>query len=312
MLNQTSVECFLSLAETLSFTKTARSLYITQQAVSKSILRLEEYLGFLLFIRTPRSVSLTNEGKRCYDLFKSLQSQYTQSLYEIKEACKSATITLAVGYQNWLDFGVEPNHAFSILCQEIPNLSLTGERHPPPVLRDRLLNKQLDLAFMCDTFFNSLVINEEHFCKQELFKAQQVIMVSPDNPLVEGGSTYKSFVREPFLFDMYEGESVAENNTRARKIIEQCGLKPKEIVLLPNRDSAYTEAEHGKGIVIGAEINYLAKTRILKTYSIGVEESMICVWCDGEKNNMVNKYVNYLQTEYRKRSAGLAEELVDE
>jgi len=301
VLTQTNIEYFITLAETLSFTETSRRLFATQQAVSKSISRLEEDLGFSLFSRNSRTVALTSEGKQCYELFKSLKAQYEQSIGEIREAYTNTSSTLTVGYQNWLDFGLEPSHAFAELCREIPNLTLSGARYPPPILRDRLLSRQIDMAIMYDTFYNSLLVNQSLCKKHALFDSQLLIMVSPDNPKVKPESTYKDFVTEPFLFDIFEGESIAENNKRAKKIIEQCGLKPKKIAILPNRDSAYTEAELGRGMVVGAEINFLAKTRILKTFPVGVEETIVCIWRADDANDVVEKYADLLLAEYRKR-----------
>lgn len=59
MLHENKIRCFLSLAETQNFTMTASLLYLSQQAVSKNIVSLEEDLGMKLFTRTSRSVELT-------------------------------------------------------------------------------------------------------------------------------------------------------------------------------------------------------------------------------------------------------------
>ena len=60
MINETAVRCFLTLCDTLSFTETAKRMYMTQQSVSKYIAKLEEDLGYRLFIRTHHSVSYTH------------------------------------------------------------------------------------------------------------------------------------------------------------------------------------------------------------------------------------------------------------
>lgn len=46
-----------------SFSKAAKSLYMTQPAVSQAIMQLESELEVRLFTRTPRGVVLTNEGQ---------------------------------------------------------------------------------------------------------------------------------------------------------------------------------------------------------------------------------------------------------
>lgn len=54
---------FNEAASTLSFSIAARNLFISQSAVSQTILALEKQLQTQLFIRLPKGVVLTNEGK---------------------------------------------------------------------------------------------------------------------------------------------------------------------------------------------------------------------------------------------------------
>ena len=61
-MNTTQLECFISVAEHLNFSRASEELKITQPAVSHQIRTLEEELGVKLFIRTSKSVSLTEEG----------------------------------------------------------------------------------------------------------------------------------------------------------------------------------------------------------------------------------------------------------
>ena len=53
---------FYTVAKNESFSKAAQELYISQSAVSQSIKNLEHNLGFPLFIRTTKQVSLTIDG----------------------------------------------------------------------------------------------------------------------------------------------------------------------------------------------------------------------------------------------------------
>ena len=63
-MNSIQLEYFLRIAQTGSFTKAARSLHLTQPALSKQIQLLEEELGSLLFIRHSHGVHLTPEGRK--------------------------------------------------------------------------------------------------------------------------------------------------------------------------------------------------------------------------------------------------------
>ncbi|SHD78156.1 LysR family transcriptional regulator [Schnuerera ultunensis] len=62
---------FCKVAKLGSFSKAAKSLYMTQPAVSQAIMQLESELEIRLFTRTPRGVVLTNEGEILFEYANS-------------------------------------------------------------------------------------------------------------------------------------------------------------------------------------------------------------------------------------------------
>ncbi len=79
-----SIEMFCRAAELGSFAKAAEVLGVTPPAVSRSIGRLESRLGVRLFIRSTRSIRLTDDG----ELYRS---QCQQALDQIAEAERALT-----------------------------------------------------------------------------------------------------------------------------------------------------------------------------------------------------------------------------
>ena len=57
------MECFVAVAENLSFARAAEQLHVTQPAVTQQIHALEKELNVRLLNRSTRSVKLTEEGK---------------------------------------------------------------------------------------------------------------------------------------------------------------------------------------------------------------------------------------------------------
>ena len=73
--NLSQFETFMVVAEKQSFSLAAKELYITKAAVSNSIKILETELKIPLFVRTTRSVSLTEEGEILYKQCERLKEE---------------------------------------------------------------------------------------------------------------------------------------------------------------------------------------------------------------------------------------------
>lgn len=74
---------FLKASEKLNFSEAAKELYISSQALTKQITTLENELGEKLFIRTTRSIKLTDFGKVCRNQMLPVKSRFDEAQYEI-------------------------------------------------------------------------------------------------------------------------------------------------------------------------------------------------------------------------------------
>lgn len=99
-MNTTQLECFVSLASTLNFAKTAEQVYITQPAVTKEIQSLESELSAKLFIRTTRSVSLTEIGRQFLPEANSILHSYYHAKDWITSFHSKSKNTLRIGYMD--------------------------------------------------------------------------------------------------------------------------------------------------------------------------------------------------------------------
>ncbi|OKB66900.1 LysR family transcriptional regulator [Serratia marcescens] len=77
-----ALPAFVAVAEGGSFAAAAEKLHLTRSAISKIVSRLEERLGVMLFMRTTRSLSLTDEGalyyEHCRQALASIQAAENQ------------------------------------------------------------------------------------------------------------------------------------------------------------------------------------------------------------------------------------------
>ena len=89
------ITCFLKLAKTLNYTKTANALYISQPAVSRHINSLEQEIGGPLFDRTiRRSIQLTEIGEILYNGLKQCEDIYEQTVQTIELHLQQALVLI--------------------------------------------------------------------------------------------------------------------------------------------------------------------------------------------------------------------------
>lgn len=77
------LETFIMIVKTKSFTKAAELLYITQPSVTNHIQALETELNTTLFVRTRRSVSLTQAGNIVYKHALNIMSSYEEIVNDL-------------------------------------------------------------------------------------------------------------------------------------------------------------------------------------------------------------------------------------
>lgn len=99
-MNIFQLVCFLAVAENLSFARAAEQLHITQPAVTQQIRTLEKELGARLFIRTTRSVKLTEEGKSFFIDARQMVEISERAKKRFENPFGTEIATLAIGCSN--------------------------------------------------------------------------------------------------------------------------------------------------------------------------------------------------------------------
>ncbi|MCR3817285.1 LysR family transcriptional regulator, partial [Pseudomonas aeruginosa] len=120
MLDLRRLRCFAAVAETLHFGRAAQRLHMAQPPLTRQISALEEELGFRLFDRSSRAVTLTAEG--------SLFLPYARGLLDQLERTAGFARKLAQGLAGHLTLGYASSIALSDLFTEA--IRLFRERHP--------------------------------------------------------------------------------------------------------------------------------------------------------------------------------------
>lgn len=91
------LDVFAVVVEQVSLNKASQLLNISQPALSRKIMKLEEELGVELFIRKGKRLELTKAGQICYDHAiekRHLERKFKQTIHMYKAAGSHATLTI--------------------------------------------------------------------------------------------------------------------------------------------------------------------------------------------------------------------------
>ncbi len=102
-MDMVGLEYFLSAARLLNFTKAAEECCITQTAMSLHIAKIEKELGFMLFDRNRRSVSLTPGGAAFFEEADRILRYYRQGVRRSASAAAGFEGVLRLGYPNYIE-----------------------------------------------------------------------------------------------------------------------------------------------------------------------------------------------------------------
>ena len=92
-----SIYLFYYCSECGSFSKAAEKLYISPNAVMKQINHLEEDLDIVLFDRSHRGLTLTEEGKYIYEKVQYLMQFCNEVMKQAKELKKHRIEDIVIG-----------------------------------------------------------------------------------------------------------------------------------------------------------------------------------------------------------------------
>ena len=152
MVEFKTLETFLWVATLRSFRGAAEKLHTTQPAVSMRIAQLEDFLGVRLLERDRRLVAPTQKGQELAGYAERLLRLRAETIEAVGDrSTMRGLVRLGVSetiVHTWLPRLIERvNTAY-------PNLELEIEVDISPNLRDRLVAKDLNLAFLLGPISN--------------------------------------------------------------------------------------------------------------------------------------------------------------
>ena len=201
------LEIVQAVAETGSFTGAGRKLHVSQSAISRQILLLEDELHEPLFLRNGRRIRITPAGDALLSLSRRVFTDVKETVTLIGESQQMLTgnLRLAGGMTVCL-------YVFPILLKEFRRLHpkvdvklITGSSQR---LLQELRSGGADLGFL------TLPVNEPDIVAVPAMEEELLVVTHPSHPLAKNKRIVsQDLVRQPFV--------LFESGSNTRRLIDE-------------------------------------------------------------------------------------------
>lgn len=187
------IEGFLAAADTLSFSRAAQKLHVSQSAFSQLVREMETALDLRLFDRTTRKVGLTDAGR-------ALLLKMRSGLMTIEEACLDAQAISRLEKGN-VSVGALPSLASGYVAQAVgdlrrqhPGVGVNLHEAQNPDLLEMVLQGKVEFSVCAHVPAVKDLVFETLF-------TEELVVVVPDNHPLAGKSRmgWKKLARVPLI-----------------------------------------------------------------------------------------------------------------
>ena len=281
--------CFLEVSRTMSFTKAAENLFLSQSTISRNISILEEETKLILFDRSKKNLILTAAGEIVAAGFEKIAEEYTALIVRAQNA--------QAGHIGLIRIGILQN----FMLDKFPDVLNTFEKDHPEiqvsistgqisVLRDKLLSGEIDFVLGGQEDLN--IIGQPCI---KVGNRKIGMAISSNHPL----ANHKGILQlEDFQDDIFA--TLPENNAPARKnLLMRCakiGFVPK-IKTAPDLTTLMLWIELNRCI----SIMYLNPTLVGNSHIRFIEMPQLVPgdasisWCEKNLNQCSRTFISFIQ-----------------
>lgn len=261
-INLNSLKIFLEVANSKSFLDASNRLFLSQPAVSKSMSKLEEDLGVLLFYRDNKGIELTPSGEILY--------KYLKDIKDLLLSCERVLTSMNGINEGKIVIGVRSHIVRNYLMNKIDRFRV---RYPKIVIElidlstsaliEKLEERKLDFivdSSPIETLYNNIEIKPICSLGTCFIKAK----------------SYKKDIKK--IYDLKKENLILPGiRSSIRKNLEEC-LYKKEVEINPVMEFETEEliidgVRRGLGIgyVVKPAVEYLVKADILEYIELDEE-----------------------------------------
>ena len=236
------LEYFAAVARTLSFTEAANEVFVSQPALSRGIVSLENELGVSLLNRNHHTVSLTPAGTLLASELPDLRKELDRVITLVRQTENGLMGRLNIGVLEEQQLDEVMQVTFNYFAQSLPLVEFTPVRMDGRDLLDELNRNRLDIIFSMDFGLSDnpdldvLQLDSVPFC----------MLVPPDHRMANKNSaSLGDFEQDTIIID--EGQKLTGEAAFLQSCFRQAGVNPN-IKMAANIHTRLLWTESGFGV----------------------------------------------------------------
>lgn len=238
-MNIQQLKGFLCIAQTRNITKAAQQMHLTQQALSKSIGKLEEELGVSLFARSDRQTILTDIGQKLLPVARSLVQKHEAHEKLMRDIIEQNSHLVKIAFENTVLLNGFP----ADLLSRIGDITITA------YLGDDYLSCMQDVLEHRATCAFILKPKDMHgLCYFPIVRHYPNVIMSRNHPLTS---------KEAIFLEDLRNENHAWLSINSQSFLDyynaciEAGFYPKITREYPSAELLHQEIPNGMEITIG-------------------------------------------------------------
>jgi len=295
-MNIEKLEYLVEVAKTGSFSVASQNLFVSQSAISQSIVSIEKQLGLKLFDRSRGNSAIpTNEGEEIIAIAKEVFLKY-QELIE-KAGLMNNSLTGNLKVSTVPGFDAPLLSPISVIKEDYPQIKIEIYQKPGQEIIDDIKENRSDIGIL--PYIKHLLEQNDDLIYQKLFEGKMKLLVSKKSPLAENSFvTPQQIVNETLI--LYNGEYM---QWFKNKFYKKFGVM-NELFTSTNIDTIWKAIDENLGVLFipdfyGANYNFNDNVALLDI--VDYEATHIqYVWIMSSKKHyskMIRDYITILKEE---------------
>jgi Transcriptional regulator len=284
------IRSFVVLAEELHFGKAAQLLHLSQPALSKQILRLEEELGGPLFSRGRRGARLTALGRQFLPGARSLLRDSEHLLAWTRRAARGDVGRLRLGF-GFHTFELVPRLLVK-LRRNLPEVELSLQDMSTSEQTEGLRSERIDVGFVrlpAPPDLQTLPVGSD-----------RVALVSRPGARLPAKLSLADCRDEPFVLISRERSPTFYNHVL--RLCAKHGFHPRVVQEVPETTTALALVRAGLGLTLIGEsfrTSHFAGVRFHRIPDPEARWEVGAAWRPGDSNPVLHRFLALLRKEVR-------------